>query len=53
MENEIIDSSEKPEQAAASWIKSHPEILEKWLQGVTTYSGESALPAVKKQLNIL
>lgn len=53
MENEIINSSEKPEQAAANWIKAHPEVLEKWLQGVTTFEGNPALPVVKKQLDIL
>ncbi|MEP7729107.1 choline ABC transporter substrate-binding protein [Marinomonas primoryensis] len=53
MENEIIGSEEKPEQAAASWIKAHPEVLDKWLQGVTTYQGQPALPAVKKQLSIM
>lgn len=53
MENEIIGSEEKPEQAAASWIKAHPEVLDKWLQGVTTYQGQPALPAVKKQLSAM
>lgn len=53
MENEIIASSKKPEQAAASWIKAHPEVLDKWLQGVKTYDGESALPSVKKQLSLM
>lgn len=53
MENEIIASTEKPEQAAASWIKAHPEILDKWLQGVTTYDGKPALPSVKKQLGLM
>ena len=53
MENEIISSNEKPEQAAASWIKAHPEILDKWLQGVTTYDGKTALTVVKKQLNVM
>lgn len=53
MENEIIGSSEKPEQAAASWIKAHPEVLDKWLQGVTTYDGKPALTTVKKQLSLM
>lgn len=53
MENEIIASAEKPEQAAANWIKAHPEILDKWLQGVTTYDGKPALPSVKKQLGLM
>lgn len=51
MENEIIGSSEKPEQAAANWIKTHPEILDKWLQGVTTFDGQPALATVKQKLS--
>ncbi|UTW01381.1 choline ABC transporter substrate-binding protein [Marinomonas rhizomae] len=51
MENEIIGSSEKPEQAAANWIKTHPEILDKWLQGVTTFDGQPALARVKQKLS--
>lgn len=53
MENEIIASEEKPEQAAENWIKKHPEVLENWLQGVTTYAGQPALPTVKKQLGLM
>lgn len=53
MENEIISSNEKPEQAAADWIKAHPEVLDKWLEGVTTYDGKPAITAVKKQLNVM
>lgn len=51
MENEIIGSSEKPKQAAANWIKTHPEILDKWLQGVTTFDGQPALARVKQKLS--
>jgi glycine betaine/proline transport system substrate-binding protein len=53
MENEIIDSKEKPDQAAENWIKANPDILNKWLEGVTTYDGAPALPAVKQHLNIM
>lgn len=51
MENEIIGSSEKPERAATNWIKAHPEVLDKWLHGVTTYDGKPALPTIKKRLS--
>ncbi|WP_137169721.1 choline ABC transporter substrate-binding protein [Marinomonas sp. FW-1] len=50
MENEIIASDEKPEKAAADWIKAHPKVLDKWLEGVTTFDGKPALDTVKKQL---
>ncbi|NLQ16282.1 choline ABC transporter substrate-binding protein [Marinomonas sp. M1K-6] len=53
MENEIIGSSEKPEQAAENWIKAHPGVLDNWLQGVTTYNGEPALSVVKGQLGLM
>ncbi|TYL47749.1 choline ABC transporter substrate-binding protein [Marinomonas sp. IMCC 4694] len=51
MENEIIGSNETPEQAAASWIKAHPEVLKTWLQGVTTFNGTPALSVVKQHLS--
>ncbi|MCW8355047.1 choline ABC transporter substrate-binding protein [Marinomonas pontica] len=53
MENEMIASPEKPEKAAADWMKAHPEILDKWLQGVTTFDGKPALNIVKQQLSAM
>jgi glycine betaine/proline transport system substrate-binding protein len=50
MENEIIAAGGNLEQAAAEWIKAHPEVLDKWLEGVSTYDGRPALSLVKQQM---
>ncbi|MGH6898271.1 MAG: choline ABC transporter substrate-binding protein [Geminicoccaceae bacterium] len=56
MENEImgaiLDEGETPEAAAAAWLKDHPDVVETWLDGVTTFEGEPGLPAVKAHLGI-
>ncbi len=49
MENEImgaiLDDGAKPEEAAAAWIKSNPQVLDTWLAGVTTKDGGDAMEA--------
>jgi glycine betaine/proline transport system substrate-binding protein len=54
MENEImgaiLDDGEKPQAAAKSWLKAHPEVLADWLKGVKTKSGEPGLSAVESSL---
>ncbi len=56
MENEvmgaILDDGEQPEAAAKAWLVAHPEVLDGWLDGVTTLSGEPGLPAVKSELGL-
>jgi glycine betaine/proline transport system substrate-binding protein len=56
MENEImgaiLDDGQAPEAAASGWLKQHPEVLETWLDGVTTVEGEPGLPAVKEHLGM-
>jgi len=56
MENEImgaiLDAGEDPEKAAAAWIKKHPEVLDKWLAGVSTFTGGNGLEAVRKSLGL-
>ncbi len=50
MENEImgaiLDDGEDAEEAAAAWIKENPEVLDTWLDGVTTVDGGDAMEAV-------
>ncbi|SFG25291.1 choline ABC transporter substrate-binding protein [Sulfitobacter dubius] len=50
MENEImgaiLDDGEKPEEAAAAWIKANSDVLGTWLDGVTTVDGGDAMEAV-------
>src|ERR671919_862565 len=54
MENEImgaiLNDGEDPNDAAAAWLKEHPDVLEGWLEGVTTFEGEPGLPAVQEHL---
>lgn len=57
MENEVMGSimydKMKPEDAAAKYLKAHPDMLNAWLAGVTTEDGsQPALPVVKKALGL-
>ena len=56
MENEVMGKilfdGEEPGKAAKEWLKAHPEVLDGWLTGVTTFSGEPGLPAVKASLGL-
>jgi glycine betaine/proline transport system substrate-binding protein len=56
MENQImgaiLDDGAAPEDAAQAWLKEHPDVLDAWLDGVTTLEGEPGLPAVKEHLGI-
>ncbi len=56
MENEImgkiLDDGQEPQAAAADWLKEKPEVLDPWLDGVTTLDGEPGLPAVKAALGL-
>jgi glycine betaine/proline transport system substrate-binding protein len=56
MENEImggiLNDGQEAETAASSWLKDHPEVLDAWLEGVTTFEGEPGLPAVKEHLGV-
>jgi glycine betaine/proline transport system substrate-binding protein len=51
MENQImgaiLDEGQAPEEAAGSWLKDHPDVLDGWLDGVTTFEGGDGLAAVK------
>ena len=46
----ILDKHETPEQATTDWLKSNPDVLNAWLDGVTTWDGQPALAAVKAKL---
>jgi glycine betaine/proline transport system substrate-binding protein len=56
MENEImgaiLNDREDPNEAAAAWLKAHPDVVEGWLEGVTTFEGEPGPAAVKEHLGI-
>ncbi len=45
----ILDRTQ-PVDAAKAWLKAHPESLQKWLAGVTTFDGKDGLGAVQVSL---
>ncbi|GED22102.1 choline ABC transporter substrate-binding protein [Halomonas halmophila] len=56
MENQlmgtIMDEGVEPGKAARDYLQANPGVLDDWLAGVTTQTGEPALPAVKQALSI-
>jgi glycine betaine/proline transport system substrate-binding protein len=54
MENELMDKvltdKKSPEVAAREWIKANPQVLDKWLAGVTTLDGKPGLDVAKAAL---
>ncbi|MFI8982943.1 choline ABC transporter substrate-binding protein [Ectopseudomonas khazarica] len=54
MENTIMDEVLNRKVASATaistWIKANPQVLERWLDGVTTRDGADGLAAVKARL---
>jgi glycine betaine/proline transport system substrate-binding protein len=56
MENEImgaiLDDGEDPDDAAAAWLSANPDVLNGWLEGVTTRDGGDGLAAVRSALGI-
>lgn len=49
---EIMDEGEDPRDAARAYLQAHPEVLEAWLEGVTTAEGEPGLSAAQQSLSI-
>jgi len=56
MENEImgaiLDGGEEPNDAAAAWLKKHPDTYKQWLEGVTTLDGGEGIAAVSAHLGM-
>ncbi|TCP42917.1 choline ABC transporter substrate-binding protein [Rhodovulum marinum] len=56
MENEImaaiLDDGQDARAAAEAWLTAHPQVLDGWLDGVTTRDGGDALAAVKAALGL-
>lgn len=46
----ILDDKMEPEAAATAWLKSNPQRLDAWLDGVATWEGAPGLDAVKNKL---
>jgi glycine betaine/proline transport system substrate-binding protein len=47
---QVADKKVTNAVAVKDYLKGHPEVLEKWLDGVKTIEGKDALPAVKAKL---
>ena len=45
---EKVLDKQNPTEVAKEWIKAHPEALDKWLAGVSTFDGQDGAAAVKK-----
>ena len=56
MENEImgaiLNDGTDANEAAAAWLKAHPEVLAGWLAGVKTKDGDDAMAAVNAALGL-
>ncbi|MDO8695593.1 MAG: glycine/betaine ABC transporter substrate-binding protein, partial [Pseudomonas sp.] len=56
MENQLMDAvlnqHVSRRQAALTWLKSNPQALDGWLQGVHSRTGEPALAVVKAKLGL-
>ncbi|WP_035485713.1 choline ABC transporter substrate-binding protein [Geminicoccus roseus] len=48
----ILDEGEEAEDAAADYLKANADVLEPWLDGVTTLDGEDGLAAVRTHLGL-
>jgi glycine betaine/proline transport system substrate-binding protein len=49
---EKVLEKEDPVEVAKNWIKANPEILDKWLAGVSTYDGKDGVAAVKQHVGL-
>ncbi|WP_083651611.1 choline ABC transporter substrate-binding protein [Vreelandella massiliensis] len=47
---EIMDEGEDPRDAARDYLQAHDELLDEWLDGVTTIDGEPGASAVRAAL---
>jgi glycine betaine/proline transport system substrate-binding protein len=48
----ILDDGEDPEDAAQAWLAANPDVLDGWLDGVTTRDGGDAVAAVRSALGV-
>ncbi|MNN69778.1 Glycine betaine/carnitine transport binding protein GbuC precursor [compost metagenome] len=46
-----IMAREEPQKVARDWLQAHPEDLERWLDGVTTFDGQDGRAAVRNSLD--
>ncbi len=49
---QILDEGADPADATEAWLKENAQVLDAWLDGVTTLEGEDGLPAVRAYLGL-
>lgn len=52
MMGKIMDDGKEPAAAAKEYLKAHPDLIEPWLKGVTTFDGKPGLTAAKASLGL-
>lgn len=50
--DKILNEGTEGTVAATAWLKTNPEQIDKWLDGVTTFKGEPGAAAVKAKLGL-
>jgi glycine betaine/proline transport system substrate-binding protein len=48
----ILDDGMSANEAAEKWLKDNPQVLDAWLDGVTTRDGQPGLAAVRQGLGL-
>jgi glycine betaine/proline transport system substrate-binding protein len=48
----ILDDKMQPDEAGKAWMKKNPQVVARWLDGVTTLDGKPGLEAVKAKLGL-
>jgi glycine betaine/proline transport system substrate-binding protein len=49
---QILDEGEDADDATMAWLKSNADVLDAWLDGVTTLDGDDAMAAVSAHLGL-
>ncbi len=55
MESQLMEKvldKQDPARVARDWIKANPQVLDQWLEGVTTFDGQDGASAVKRHIGL-
>lgn len=55
MESQLMEKvldKQDPARVARDWIKANPQVLDQWLEGVTTFDGQDGASAVKRYVGL-
>ncbi len=47
-----VANKQPVDKVTTDWLKTHPAVVAKWLQGVTTFDGRPGLPVVREALSM-